>query len=169
MRILGIDPGTRISGFGIIDTQAGKISHVENGGLFPPTKAPFSKRIHYLYNKITEVIQKFQPDVVALENIFVAKNVSSTLKLGHARGAIMVAVCEQGLPLWEYSANEVKKALTGFGHAGKEQIQRMVKSLLKLQDAAFTDASDALAVAICHANSHRMNEKVNALKPRRAS
>lgn len=169
LRILGVDPGTRVSGFGLIDVQTGRFKHVENGGVFPPVKAPFHERIHHLFLKFAELIAEFQPNAVAIENIFVAKNVSSTLKLGHARGAIMVAACEAKLPVWEYSANEVKKAITGYGHASKEQIQRMVKSLLKLQDKAFTDASDALAVAICHANSYQMNEKVNALERLRAS
>lgn len=160
IRILGIDPGTLVTGWGLIEEVSGKIRHLDNGGIFPKKKAPLADRIFYLHQEISRLIQSHQPDVVALEDIFVAKNVASALKLGHARGAAMVAAGEAGLPLFEYTANQVKKALTGYGHASKEQIQKMVKTLLKLPGEAFTDASDALAVAVCHANSHRMLKKV---------
>ncbi len=160
IRILGIDPGTVVTGWGMIEEASGKITHLDNGGIFPKKGRPFPERIFYLHQQISLLIQQHQPDVVALEDIFVAKNVSSALKLGHARGAAMVAAGESGLPLYEYTANHVKKALTGYGHATKEQIQKMVKTLLKLPGEAFTDASDALAVAVCHANSYRLLKKV---------
>lgn len=160
MRILGIDPGTIVTGWGLIDENAGRLTHLDNGGIFPPRKQPFFERIYFIHEHIHELIQKFSPEVVAMEDIFVAKNASSALKLGHARGATMVAAGRSNLPLVEYTANHVKKAITGYGHASKEQIQKMVKSLLKLPGEAFTDASDALAVAICHANSHRLLAKV---------
>jgi len=163
MRILGIDPGSQITGFGLIEGHPKGITHLENGGIFTPKNRSFSERIFHIFEQISLLIQNFSPDVVALEDIFVAKNVSSTLKLGHARGAIMVAVARAGVPLFEYSALQVKQAVTGYGRADKEQIQRMVRALLKLPDLAFTDASDALAVALCHFHSHRMLRKVQGL------
>lgn len=160
MRVLGIDPGTIVTGYGLIDEKNGRLSHVDNGGIFPPPKKNLPDRIFCIHEKVEWLIQKFSPDAIAIEEIFVAKNVASTLKLGHARGAAMIAGSRAQIPIFEYSANQVKKALTGYGHASKEQIQRMVRSLLKLPGEAFSDASDALAVAICHSSSYRMLKKV---------
>ncbi len=162
MRILGIDPGSVVTGYGMIEELRGGIAHLDNGGIFPPAKEAFSDRIRYIHDHVETLIQRFQPEAVAIENIFVAKNVQSTLKLGHARGAAMVAVSRAGLPIFEYTALQVKQAVTGYGHASKDQIQKMVQALLKLPGAAFADASDALAVALCHANSYRMMKKVKA-------
>jgi len=163
MRILGIDPGSRITGYGLIEAQPRGISHLENGGIFPPKQGTLGERIFHIFQEVALLIQKFSPDVVALEDIFVAKNVSSTLKLGHARGAAMVAIAQAGVPLFEYTALQVKQAVTGYGRADKEQIQRMVRALLKLPDMAFSDASDALAVALCHFHSYRLLKKVQGL------
>ena len=160
MLILGIDPGTRVTGWGLVHEVKGNLSHLDNGGIFTPHKAPFFERICTIHDQLHQIILQFKPQAIALENIFVAKNAASALKLGHARGAAMVAAGREKVPLFEYSANAVKKSLTGFGHASKEQIQKMVKSLLNLREVAFTDASDALAAAICHANSYRMLQKV---------
>jgi len=162
MRILGIDPGCVVTGYGIIEEAQGRIAHLDNGGIFPPAKAAFSDRICFIHDQIEVLIAKFTPEAVVIENIFVAKNVQSTLKLGHARGAAMVAASRAGRPIFEYTALQVKQAVTGYGHASKEQIQKMVQALLKLPGMAFTDASDALAVALCHANSYRMMRKVKA-------
>jgi crossover junction endodeoxyribonuclease RuvC len=161
MRILGIDPGSVVTGYGLIEGQAGRMTHVENGGIFPPPKRPLSERIFYLFDQVQSLLHKFTPEAVAIEDIFIAKNVSSTLKLGHARGAIMVAVAKAGLPVFEYTALQVKQAVTGYGRADKEQIQKMIRVLLKLPDTAFKDASDALAVAVCHYHSHRLQKKVS--------
>lgn len=161
MRILGIDPGSVVTGYGLIEALAhSKVTHVDNGGIFTPKKRPFSERIYYIFDQVSELIHQFRPDAVAIEDIFIAKNVSSTLKLGHARGAAIVAVAKAGLPVYEYSALQVKQAVTGYGHASKEQIQKMVQALLRLPASAFSDASDALAVALCHHHSHRMLKKV---------
>lgn len=162
MRILGIDPGCVVTGYGLVEQVNGKNLHIENGGIFPPTKLAFGDRICFIHDRIEELLQRFSPDEVAIENIFVAKNVSSTLKLGHARGAAMVAVSRAKLPMHEYTALQVKQAVTGYGHASKDQIQKMVKALLKLPGEAFSDASDALAVALCHLSSYRMARKVKA-------
>jgi crossover junction endodeoxyribonuclease RuvC len=163
MRVLGIDPGTLVTGWGLIDENAGRLVHIDNGGIFPPKGLAFSDRIYHIFQQVEFLLERHKPDAVALENIFVAKNVSSTLKLGHARGAVMVAASRAKAELFEYSANQVKSAITGYGHAGKEQIQKMVKSLLNLPAPAFADASDALAVAICHTHSFRLAKKVGNL------
>ncbi|HKY63814.1 MAG TPA: crossover junction endodeoxyribonuclease RuvC [bacterium] len=160
MRILGIDPGCVVTGYGLVEEIKGRSLHIDNGGIFPPTKLAFGDRICFIHDRVEALLQLHSPDAVAIENIFVAKNVSSTLKLGHARGAAMVAVARAKLPLHEYTALQVKQAVTGYGHASKEQIQRMVKALLKLPGEAFADASDALAVALCHLSSYRMARKV---------
>lgn len=158
MRILGIDPGTIITGYGVLEKQGARIVHIDNGGIFPPKNEPFYEKIRYIHEKTQEIIEKYSPDMVALEDIFVAKNAMSSLKLGHARGAVMVASGHFKLPLYEYTPTQVKQALTGYGRASKEQIQKMVQALLKLPETAFTDASDALAVAICHLHSYRMKQ-----------
>src|SRR5947207_880788 len=123
MQILGIDPGSVVTGYGLVEEAGGKLRHLDNGGIFPPTKQNFSDRLCYIYDQIDFLLKKFSPDAVAIENIFYAKNVASTLKLGHARGAAIVAVAKGKFPLFEYSALQVKQAVTGYGHASKEQIQ----------------------------------------------
>jgi crossover junction endodeoxyribonuclease RuvC len=157
MQILGIDPGSVITGYGLIEASNGKLVHLDNGGIFTSSKKPFSERLYQIYDKMGELINKYSPDAVAIENIFIAKNVSSTLKLGHARGAAIVAIAKKNIPLFEYSPLQVKQAVTGYGRASKEQIQKMIQTLLKLPETAFKDASDALAVAICHLHSYRIN------------
>jgi crossover junction endodeoxyribonuclease RuvC len=163
MLILGIDPGSVVTGFGLVEASAGRMGHVENGGIFPPKNTSFGERIFYIFQQVETLVQKFTPDAVAIEEIFVAKNVSSSLKLGHARGAAMVAVAKAGLPLYEYTALQVKQAVTGYGRADKGQIQKMIRVILKLPETAFADASDALAVAVCHLQSHRFLKKVGGL------
>jgi len=153
MIVLGIDPGLLVTGFGVIDKKGDRLCHLDNGGIFPPKNKPLAQRIYHIFDHVESLIDKFSPHAVAIEDIFVAKNVASTLKLGHARGAAMVASSRAGLPVYQYSANQVKKAITGYGHASKEQIQKMVRTLLNLPGEAFSDASDALAVAICHSHS----------------
>jgi crossover junction endodeoxyribonuclease RuvC len=162
MLILGIDPGSVTTGYGLIEGKAGKLRHVDNGGIFLSSKSGLSERVCEIHNRIEDLIHRFSPDVLALEDIFIAKNVSSTLKLGHARGAVMVAAGRAGVPIFEYTALQVKQAVTGYGHAPKEQVQKMIRTLLSLPDLAFADASDALAVAICHSHSHRLLKKMGA-------
>ncbi len=160
MRILGIDPGSVTTGFGLIEGDGGKLRHVENGGIFLSSKQSLRDRVCRIHDEVSALILKFSPDGLALEDIFIAKNVQSTLKLGHARGAVMVAAGRAGVPLFEYSALQVKQAVTGYGHASKEQVAKMIKALLALPELAFADASDALAVAVCHFHSHRFLRKV---------
>lgn len=159
MKILGIDPGSIVMGFGLIETRSGQIFHIENGGIYPNKTDSLSLKLNYIFIKVSELIALHSPDHVAIEDIFVAKNVASALKLGHARAAAMLAASLVKRPVFEYTALQVKKAITSYGHASKEQMQKMIQSLLKLPEIAIKDASDALAVAICHAHSYRILEK----------
>jgi crossover junction endodeoxyribonuclease RuvC len=157
MRVLGIDPGSRITGYGIIDKEGNRIVHVDNGAIFTDSHKDFPLRLQCIYTGLTEVIERYKPDAVAVENIFFATNVQSALKLGQARGAAIVAGANAGLPVFEYSALQIKQAVVGHGRADKQQVQRMLKVLLNLPEIAQEDASDALATAVCHAHSIGMN------------
>lgn len=160
MIILGIDPGSQITGYGVLEKSGNHLQHIDNGGIFTQSQKDFPSRLHTIFQGVKELIQKFSPDVVAIENIFYAKNVKSTVQLGHARGAAMVAGVEFNLPIYEYTPLVIKQAVVGYGRASKEQIQQMVKNILRLSEVAYYDASDALAVAICHANSSALDQKI---------
>lgn len=164
MKVFGIDPGSTVTGYGIVEIEGSTARHLDNGGIHLPTSKPLSQRLAIIYKEITALIQRFAPDAFAIENVFVAKNVSSTLKLGHARGAAIVAAVNAGIPVAEYTPSQVKKALTGYGSASKDQMQRMVKAVLNLPELAFEDASDALAVALCHAQSHAFSLALKSAK-----
>jgi crossover junction endodeoxyribonuclease RuvC len=161
MRVLGIDSGSRVTGYGVIEGDGADCVYVSCGVIRVNPSEPLSDRLHSIYRGIMEVISKLQPDVAAFEGIFYAQNVQSALKLGHVRGVCMAAVAEAKLPVHEYSPLEVKCAVTGFGRAEKPQVQQMVYTLLKLKALPEAyDASDALAVAICHAHSNRLKQAV---------
>lgn len=151
--IIGIDPGSKTTGYGIIRSDKNKIYHIDCGGIHIPDKLPIGKRLLFIYNEIKKLLTEFGPDHAGVEDVFFAKNAKSTLMLGQVRGIVLLALEEAGVPHFTYPAREVKKAITGYGNATKEQIQYMVQRLLKLKETAFEDASDALAVAICHANT----------------
>lgn len=160
MRILGIDPGSRITGYGFVEKRGSLLLHLDNGGIFTDTKQSFADRLYTIFSGIKELIEKFSPNAVAIENIFYAKNVKSTIQLAHARGAAMVGTLEKKIPIYEYTPLQVKQSVVGYGRASKEQIQQMVKTMLKLPETTYFDSSDALAVAICHLNSLKWIEQV---------
>jgi len=160
MRVFGIDPGSTITGYGIIDVEGSTTLHIDNGGIHMSSSHAFPQRLSRIYHEISSLLEVFEPDAVAIESVFVARNVSSTMKLGQARGAAMVAVANAGIPIAEYTPMQVKQALTGYGAASKRQIQQMIKSLLKLPEVAIEDASDALAIAICHGQSYGLKERI---------
>ncbi len=160
MRILGIDPGSQVTGFGVVEKRGQKLIHIDNGGIFTKASDPFPKKLRTLFEGVETLIEKYKPQAAAIENIFFAKNVRSAFQLGHARGALMVAIAKTGLEIAEYSPLSIKQALTGYGRASKEQIQQMVKQLLKLPETTYFDASDALAVAICHLNSVQLMKQI---------
>jgi crossover junction endodeoxyribonuclease RuvC len=151
-RILGIDPGSRITGYGIVDAGYGKVAFVSCGVIKTTAGFPLANRLNEIFEGINEVIQLHNPEVAAVEDVFMSSNAGSALKLGQARGAAVVAAMQNGLGVTDYSAKKVKRAVVGYGQAEKGQIQRMIKVLLGLSAEPSSDAADALAVAICHAN-----------------
>jgi crossover junction endodeoxyribonuclease RuvC len=152
MRVLGLDPGLRHTGWGVIDVFGNRLSHVADGVVHAVIDQSLAMRLVALFRQITSVVELFRPDEAAVEETFVNRNPASTLKLGVARGVVLLAPAERGLPVTEYSANLVKKAVVGVGHAEKTQVQLMVQRLLPGCNGGEPDAADALAVAICHAN-----------------
>src|SRR5665213_775214 len=152
MRILGLDPGLRHTGWGIIDVAGNRLTHIADGVVSAPVNLPLAERLVSLFRQITDVLERFRPDEAAVEETFVNKNPASTLRLGAARGVVLLAPADRGLKVAEYSANPVKKSVVGAGHAEKTQIQLMVRRLLPGCTIASADAADALAVAICHAH-----------------
>lgn len=169
MRVLGIDPGSCITGYGIVEQQGSRLVHVDNGAIFTDSAADFPGRLKRIFDGLTEVIAEFRPDEVAVENIFFASNAQSALKLGQARGAAIVAAVHAGLAVAEYSALQVKQAVVGQGKAEKGQVQKMLMVLLGLPEIAQADASDALAVAICHINSHGLIRHTGPAPSKRAT
>ena len=150
MRIIGIDPGSLVTGYGIVEQLDRRLHHVASGQVLTSARMPFNGRLRNIYQKLTEVIAVYTPQVMALEDLFFARNVKTALKLGHVRGVAMLAGLNAGLDIAEYSPLEVKKALVGYGRAQKEQVQEMVRVLLDLAEVPESDTADALAVAICH-------------------
>ena len=155
-RILGIDPGSRTTGYGIVDSDRGTLRFVACGVIKTTTNMPFNYRLNQIFTGINEVIQVHGPIEAAVEDVFLATNPRSALKLGQARGAAVVAAMQNNLEVADYSAKQIKQAVVGYGQAGKTQIQHMVRVLLGLNKAPSTDAADALAVAICHLNQLRI-------------
>lgn len=159
-RIIGLDPGLRITGWGIIDSEGSRLSHVDHGVVTSNEKESLSARILSLYTQLTEIIQCYSPDEAAVEETFMNKNPLSALKLGTARGAVLLAPAQTGLVVAEYSANKVKKTVVGVGHADKTQVAMMVGRLLPKSGGVTQDAADALAIAICHAHHRSFQQKV---------
>lgn len=155
-RIIGIDPGSRVTGYGVIDACNDQLSFVSCGVVKTTSKYPISYRLNEIFDGINEVIQLHQPAVAAVEDVFLSANPQSALKLGQARGSAVVAVMQNGLAVHDYSPKVVKQAVAGYGQAEKSQIQHMVCMLLGLSGRPSSDAADALAVAICHANQFRL-------------
>jgi len=151
LRILGIDPGLRITGFGVVEKQGQRIAYVTSGCI-RSTDSDLPGRLKSILEALREVIAEHRPQQVAVEKVFVNVNPASTLALGQARGTAICAAVDAGLPVAEYTALQVKQSVVGNGHAGKEQVQEMVKRLLRLAGVPSPDAADALACAICHAH-----------------
>jgi crossover junction endodeoxyribonuclease RuvC len=154
MRVMGVDPGSETTGYGVIESDGRRYTLIEFAGIRAPLRLCFAERLLVISRKLEEVIERLTPRVCAVEETFYAVNVKSALKLGHVRGAILVAAARAGVEVFEYSPLEIKSALVGYGRAEKQQVQEMVRLLLKLKEPPQPlDASDALAVAICHANT----------------
>ncbi|MCS6805398.1 MAG: crossover junction endodeoxyribonuclease RuvC [Blastocatellia bacterium] len=155
VRVLGVDPGSESTGFGIIDSDGQRHQPVEYGAIRAPRGGAFPDRLLYIETRLQRLIDTFRPDVVAVEEAFYAVNVKSALKLGHVRGVVLLVAARAGLPIFEYSPLEVKSATVGYGRAEKHQVQQMVRILLNLPAVPEPhDAADALAIAICHIHHH---------------
>lgn len=153
MRILGIDPGSGSTGYGIIQTDGSRHTAVLFGAIKTHARRPFHERLLKIYTDLIDVLAREKADVMAIEEVFHASNVQSALKLGHARGIALLVAAQQGLSVFEYSPLEIKSAVVGYGRAEKPQVQTMVRFLLRLPEIPSPDdAADALAVAICHAH-----------------
>jgi crossover junction endodeoxyribonuclease RuvC len=165
MIILGIDPGLRTTGFGVIDKQGNKLRYIASGTIKTVAEGDLPSRLKVILQGITEIAATYRPDCAAIEKVFVNVNPQSTLLLGQARGAAICALVGADLDVAEYTALQVKQAVVGHGKAAKEQVQEMVSRLLVLPGLPGTDAADALGVAICHANSYDALALIGALAP----
>lgn len=151
MKIIGIDPGSRITGYGILEVENLKLMTCLEGGAIRLLETSFPKRLGQLFTRLRAVIEHHQPTVMAIEQVFVHQNVQSALKLGHARGVAIAAASLSGLPVFEYAPRLVKKTVVGYGAAEKHQVQQMVRVVLNLNKLPQADCADALAIALCHA------------------
>ena len=161
-RILGIDPGSRSTGYGLIDTRPNGPSLVACGCIRTESDT-FPYRLKQIYDGIVEIVRQYQPDELAIEQVFMHKNADSALKLGQARGAALCAVLVSGLPVHEYAARQVKQAIVGRGGADKTQVQHMVKILLNLSGTLQADAGDALGVALCHLHTQETTRRIEQM------
>ena len=152
IRILGIDPGLRVTGFGVLEIAGQKLTYITSGRIRTSAKEELPERIRTILEGLSQIIEEIRPQQVAIEKVFVNVNPQSTLLLGQARGAAICAAVISALPVSEYTALQVKQSVVGNGHAGKEQVQEMVRRLLRLPGEPSADAADALACAICHAH-----------------
>lgn len=157
MKILGIDPGTATTGFGVIEKTKGKFATIDYGAISTPKTLPMSNRLLILFNDIEEIIAKHQPDIIAVEQLFFARNVTTAISVGQARGVVLLAAQKADLNLKEFTPLQVKQSVTGYGQATKKQVQIMVQKILKLSSLPKPDdAADALAIAICASTNNQI-------------
>ncbi|MGB5626309.1 MAG: crossover junction endodeoxyribonuclease RuvC [Woeseiaceae bacterium] len=158
-RILGIDPGSRLTGFGVLDFRGDTPAYVASGTV-ESKDGFFADRLRQIFDSVGGIVEEFQPDIVVVESVFMHKNAGSALKLGHARSAAICATFQHGVEVYEYAPREIKQAVVGTGAASKEQVQHMVVSILKLAGIPAPDAADALAAALCHGNQRRLHAQL---------
>jgi crossover junction endodeoxyribonuclease RuvC len=156
LRVLGVDPGTATTGYGIVEGEGDRLTLATYGTIVTPAHQPLAQRLQHIYRELRALVSEWHPDSAGVEELFFSKNARTALVVGHARGVVLLALTDAGLPIQEYKPAEVKQAVAGYGGAPKEQVQGMVKLLLGLDDVPRPDdAADALAVAICHFHSAR--------------
>lgn len=160
LRILGIDPGSRLTGFGVLDFDSDRATYVASGAV-RSGDGDFTDRLKLIFRSVVEIVAEYEPDVVAIETVFVNRNAGSALKLGHARSAAICATFEFDVQVVEYAPREIKQAVVGSGSASKEQVQHMVRSLLQLEGDPSADSADALATALCHGHQRRMHARLS--------
>ncbi len=159
LRILGIDPGSRVTGFGVLDFSGDRPNYVASGAVRTP-EGTFPERLRRIFVAIGEIVSEYRPDVAAVESVFMARNAASALKLGQARSAALCATFAQDIDIVEYAPREIKLAVVGTGSASKEQVQHMIVSLLNLDGVPSSDAADALAAALCHGHHRRLRSQL---------
>lgn len=162
-RILGIDPGSRRTGFGVVDFDGDKARYITSGTV-KSIDGAFADRLKQIFESIGGIVDEFRPDIVAIESVFMHKNAGSALKLGHARSAAICATFAHGVEVFEYAPREIKQAVVGTGAASKEQVQHMVVSILTLDGVPAEDAADALAAALCHGHQRRIHDQLGTGK-----
>ncbi|NNC77012.1 MAG: crossover junction endodeoxyribonuclease RuvC [Woeseiaceae bacterium] len=164
-RILGIDPGSRFTGFGVLDFAGNQASYVASGTV-KSIDGDFPDRLRQIFESVSDIVRQYAPDVVAIESVFMHKNAGSALKLGQARSAALCATFAGNVEVHEYAPREIKLAIVGTGAASKEQVQHMVVSLLSLDTAPAADAADALAAALCHGHQRRIAQRLDQQRSR---
>ena len=163
MRVMGIDPGSLCTGYGIAEETGGRLTSVHFGSISSKSKTPFAHRLKTIYDGLVTAMEEFQPDAVAVEEVFFAKDPKAAIKLGQTRGVTLLAAANADITLAEYSPREVKQSVVGYGNADKHQVRDMVTAILKLQQKPEPlDASDALAIAICHLHSYKARARLKA-------
>lgn len=161
MRVLGIDPGSLVTGFGVVEEHANRLQALAWGAIRTTARQPLHERLKRIYDGLSEAVRTWQPEAVSVERVFFAENARTALTLGHARGVALLTVAHAALPLMEYTAVEIKQAVAGYGHAAKPQMQRMVQTLLRMDELPQpADAADALAAAICHLHTQSFQRRV---------
>jgi len=159
MLVLGVDPGSIVTGYGLVEKKNNQMNCIHAGTISSSGKIPFYQRIHKIFQSMLETMTHYQPQEMAIEDIFFAKNVKSALKIGHARGAVLIAAVQCGIKIFEYTPLEIKKSVVGYGRATKEQVRSMMQIILNMKTIPTLDASDALATAICHLNWIRYDSR----------
>lgn len=169
MRVIGIDPGSRVCGYGVLEAQNGEVTYLISGCITPNPALPFSQRLKVIYDGLLKVIDQHTPDVMSIEDIFFAKNAKSAIKLGQAKGVALLAGSNSGISVHEYAATKVKLALTGRGRANKAEVQNMLSKLLGVTTWESQDASDAVAIALCHIHISQIETRLGKefVQPRR--
>ena len=163
MRILGLDPGLKHTGWGLIEQSAGRLVHIAHGRVDTDAKASLATRLATLHAGLSDVMDRYRPDEAAVEETFVNTNPTATLRLGMARGVVLLVPALYGIPVAEYGANHIKKSVVGAGHADKTQVQAMIAHILPTARAGSADAADALAVAVCHAHHRETQQRLAAI------
>ena len=164
MLVLGIDPGSHVTGYGLVEKKNNQLICIHSGQVASSAKIPFYDRIHKIFKAMVEIMERYRPGEMSIEDVFYAKNIQSSLKLGHARGAVLIAAVQCGVRIFEYTPLEIKKSVVGYGRATKEQVNSMVRIILNLKTTPKLDTSDALAAAICHINTLRFNSMTGGRK-----
>lgn len=159
IRTIGVDPGSRYTGYGIVEGDGSRLKHIHHGTLKLPACRPLCERLKIIFEQLNASILEYAPEFMAVEEVFFAKNVKSALSLGQARGAVILAGASAGLSIHEYSALRIKQSVAGYGRAAKEQVAGMIGRLLCIDGAIELNAADALAVAVCHISTHCSNIK----------